>query len=327
MKVELSIIEEGTNHMRSERYSGKKQRKKGKLEIFVFTLFLLFVGVISYSYFQYKQGVSESEEKLKEVVKEEYVFNGDKDQFGGTNILLIGKDSKGEKKSRSDTMMIAQYQPEKKSYKIISLMRDMYVDIPNHGKNKINAAFAFGGPELLRQTIKENFDIDLQYYAIVDFEGFVNLIDEAFPRGVEIDVEKSMSAYIGVTLEPGLQRLDGKHLLGYVRFRHDAVGDFGRVERQQKTMKEVARQFASFETVTKLPKLIGVMTPYVNTNMDSTDILYIGKDFISKKNRNIETLRIPEDGTYNNQRINGVGAVLAIDLEKNKQAIHEFLAK
>lgn len=60
-------------------------------------------------------------------------------------------------------------------------MRDCYVDIPGHGKNKINSAFAFGGPELLRQTIKENFDLDLQYYSIVDFQGFVQLVDEAFP--------------------------------------------------------------------------------------------------------------------------------------------------
>lgn len=314
--------------MRAERYNHKKQKKKGKWKTFVLVLLLLLAGVITYSYIQFKQGVSQSEKKVNTEAMEEFEFHGDKDQFGGTNILLLGSDSRGEKGARADTIMIAQYHPDKGSYKLISLMRDTYVNIPGYGKNKINAAMAFGGPELLRQTIKENFDIDLQYYAIVDFEGFVHLIDEAFPNGVEIDVEKEMSANIGVTLEPGLQRLDGEHLLGYVRFRHDAVGDFGRVERQQKVMKEVARQFTSFQTITKLPKLIGVMTPFVNTNMDPTDILYIGKDFISKNNRDIDTLRIPVDGSYENQRIGGgVGSVLAIDFEKNKQAIHEFLAK
>lgn len=313
--------------MRSERHNHKKQKKKGKWKTFVLVLFMLLAGVLTYSYIQFKQGVSQSEEKVKNLQKEEFEFHGDKDQYGGTNILLLGSDSKGGKGSRSDTIMIAQYLPDKGSYKLISIMRDMYVNIPGHGKNKINAAYAFGGPELLRQTIKENFDIDLQYYSIVDFEGFIHLIDEAFPKGVEVDVEKAMSAYIGVKLEPGLQRLDGQHLLGYVRFRHDAVGDFGRVERQQKVLKEVANQFTSLQTVTKLPKLIGVMTPFINTNMGTSDILYIGKDFISKKNRDIDTLRIPVDGSYDNQRIGGIGSVLAIDLEKNKQAIHEFLAK
>ena len=197
-------------------------------------------------------------------------------------------------------------------------MRDTYVDIPGHGKNKINAAFSYkdGGPELLRKTIKENFDVDVQYYSIVDFEGFVHLIDEAFPDGVEIEVEKAMSAYIGVTLEPGVQQLDGEHLLGYVRFRHDAMGDFNRVERQQKALKEVATQFASFQTLTKLPKLVGVVKPFVNTNLNTSDIIYIGKDYLSENNRNIETLRIPIDGGFEPQRISGVGEVLQLTLRK-----------
>ena len=82
--------------MRSEQYN--KQGKKRKWKSVFFVILLLFVGVISYSYFQYKQGVSQSEETLKEVVKEEYDFNGDKNKFGETNILLIGNDSRGEEK-------------------------------------------------------------------------------------------------------------------------------------------------------------------------------------------------------------------------------------
>ncbi|MBP2241112.1 LCP family protein required for cell wall assembly [Cytobacillus eiseniae] len=308
----------------------KKRKKKKRWKSIVFIFLLIIAGTLAYSYVQFKQGVSQSEEKIekeKKIEIEEYEFNGDKDSYGGTNVLLLGSDAASEGKTRADTIMVAQYHPDKGTYKLLSIMRDTYVDIPGYGKNKINAAFAFGGPELLRQTIKENFSIDIQYYSIIDFEGFVHLIDEAFPKGVEIEVEKAMSARIGVSLEKGLQRLDGEHLLGYVRFRHDAVGDFGRVERQQKTMKVLANQFMSFQTITKLPKLIGVMTPYINTNMNTKDILYIGKDFISTKNREIETLRIPVDGSYDDERIKGVGSVLAIDFEKNQRAIHEFLTK
>ncbi|MFE4524327.1 LCP family protein [Cytobacillus firmus] len=309
--------------MRSDRY--EKKKKKGKWKSVLLILLLLIAGTLGYSYFLFKQGVSQTEGDAN-IQTEEFEFNGEKDKYGGTNILILGSDARGEEKSRADTIMVAQYHPEKGTYKLISFMRDMYVDIPGHGQNRINAALAYGGPELLRQTIKENFDIDIKYYSIIDFEGFVHLIDEAFPRGVEIDVEKRMSANIGVTLEPGLQRLDGKHLLGYVRFRQDAVGDFGRVERQQKVMKEVASQFTSLQTITKLPKLIGVVTPFVNTNMNTGDILYIGKDFLSKDNRNVETLRVPVDGTFENERINGA-EVLGIDKEANKAAIHEFLSK
>lgn len=312
--------------MRSERHQHKKRKKRFKWSSIFLLLFLLVGAVALYSYMQYRSGVNDSE-KAADENKQEYTFNGESDRHGLTNILLIGSDARGEESSRSDTIMIASYNPDKESYKLTSIMRDTYVDIPGHGQNKINAAFALGGPELLRQTIKENFDVSLQYYSIVDFEGFVRLIDEAFPEGVEVNVEKKMSEGIGVTLEPGVQRLDGKHLLGYVRFRQDAVGDFGRVERQQNAIKEVGKQFASIQTLPKLPKLVGVVTPFVNTNMDTGDILFMGKGLISKDNRNIETLRIPVEGSYEDQRVSGAGLVLAINFEENRAALQEFLTQ
>ena len=303
----------------------KKRRRLRKGRVFlVFLLMVLIVGA-AYIYFQYKQGVKQSEEQGA-INKVNYKFNGKEDATGGTNVLLLGSDARKEDdKFRTDTIMIAQYHPDKGTYKIISLMRDMYVDIPGNGQGRINSAFTIGGPELLRQTIKENFDIDLQYYAIVNFKGFEALIDEAFPEGVEMDVEKRMSTNIGVTLEPGLQHLNGKQLLGYVRFRHDAISDFGRVERQQKTLKALATQISSVQTVAKLPKLAGVIIPYINTSMDTGDIIYIGKDLITNKNTEIESLRVPVDGSYQDMRVNGA-AVLSVDIEQNKQEIESFLA-
>ncbi|AIE59287.1 LCP family protein [Bacillus methanolicus] len=311
--------------MRYERkqYKKKKKRRWRKL---LLILLLLSAGVFAYSYFLFKAGITQSLQKTG-TEKVDYEFNGKKDKNGWTNILLIGSDSRGEKHSRADTIMIAHYNKEKGEYKLTSIMRDTYVDIPGYGKNKINAAFAYGGPELLRKTIKENFDIDLQYYSIVDFEGFVQLIDEAFPDGIKVNVEKRMSANIGVTLEPGVQKLDGKHLLGYVRFRHDAVGDFGRVKRQQKVLKILAKELTSLKTIPKLPKLVGVVSPYINTNMKPTTILFMGKDFLSKKNRDFETLRIPVDGSFENQRVSDAGDVLVINLKENRAALKEFLKK
>lgn len=312
--------------MRYERHQHKKRKKKIRWSSVFLLLFLLVGALALYSFMQFRSGVNKSE-KATEENKQEYHFNGESDRNGLTNILLIGSDAREKETSRSDTIMVASYNPDTESYKLTSIMRDTYVDIPGHGKNKINAAFALGGPELLRQTIKENFDVSLQYYSIVDFEGFVRLIDEAFPEGVEVDVEKRMSEGIGVTLEPGVQRLDGKHLLGYVRFRQDAVGDFGRVERQQKVIKEVGKEFASIQTLPKLPKLVGVLTPFVNTNMDTGDILFMGKGLISKDNRNIETMRIPVEGTFENQRVSGAGAVLVINMEENRSALQQFLTQ
>ncbi|WP_210364637.1 LCP family protein [Bacillus sp. REN3] len=311
--------------MRSERHHYKKKKLKVRWRRVFFALFLLFALIAAaYSYFQYRAGVKDSE-KLVEQNKPEYEFNGEKAPNGATNVLLLGSDARENGGSRADTIMIASYDPKKGTYKIASIMRDTYVDIPGHGMNKINAALSLGGPELLRKTIKENFNVELEYYSIVDFEGFVRLIDEAFPEGVEVNVEKRMSENIGVTIEPGVQKLDGKHLLGYVRFRQDAVGDFGRVERQQNVIKEVGKEMASIQTVPKLPKLIGVVAPYINTNMNSMEILSVGKGFLSKENRDIETLRIPVENSFADERVPGVGAVLAIDLEENREALQKFL--
>ncbi|PLR97695.1 LCP family protein [Bacillus sp. T33-2] len=311
--------------MRHERAQYKKKRRKLRWRGIFLILFLLVGGAGVHSYFQFKAGEAESI-KDSGVQRETYEFNGKKDDTGTTNILLLGSDARGDEPSRADTIMIAHYNRDKGTYKLTSIMRDSYVTIPGKGKNKINTAFS-GGPELVRQTIKENFDVDLQYYAIVDFQGFVRLIDAALPGGVEIDVEKRMSEYIDVTLEPGVQKLDGTHLLAYVRFRHDAVGDFGRVERQQKVMKEVGNQLASIQTIPKLPKLLGVVSPFINTNMDKTDMLFIGRGFLSEENRALDTIRIPVDGSFANQRVRGIGDVLAIDLDQNRTALNEFIAK
>ncbi|WP_251554377.1 LCP family protein [Neobacillus muris] len=313
--------------MRADKHRNKKRRRWASILIF----FLLLVGgAIGYSYYQYNQGVNQSLKNINkdpEEAKVNYKFEGQKDQYGDTNILLLGSDARGDEPSRADTIMIAHYNEDKGTFKLTSIMRDSYVQIPGYGKHKINSAFARGGPELIRKTIKQNFDIDLQYYAIVDFQGFVQLIDEAFPNGVEINVEKKMSAYVDVPLQPGLQRLNGEEMLSYVRFRHDAIGDFGRVERQQKAVKAIGDQLVSIQNVAKLPKLLGVVSPFINTNMDTSDMLFIGKDFFSDERGNVDTLRIPIDNSFTEKRVAKDGAVLDIDLQKNKAALHEFITK
>jgi polyisoprenyl-teichoic acid--peptidoglycan teichoic acid transferase len=316
------------------RYEKHKKKKKRKTKSIILALLLVVGATAGYSYYQYKQGVSQSLEQINNgsaennVNEEVYTFEGKKDQYGATNILLLGSDAReGEEVSRADTIMIAHYNEDKGTYKLTSIMRDIYVSIPGEGKHKINSAFMRGGPELMRKTIKENFDIDLQYYAIVDFEGFEQLIDEAFPNGVEINVEKRMEEYIEVPLEPGLQRLDGKEMLSFVRFRHDAIGDFGRVQRQQQALQAISDQLSGIQTIPKLPKLIGVVTPYVNTNMDTGDMLFMAKDFFAKDRGNIKTFRIPIENGYKDAKIKGEGAVLDLDLEMNTDALHQFLTQ
>jgi LCP family protein required for cell wall assembly len=199
------------------------------------------------------------------------------------------------------------------------------VEVPGHGKQKINAAFAFGGPELVRKTILQNFDLDINYYAVVDFQGFPKIIDIVAPNGIDVDIPNEMKYGIGMTLHPGKQTLHGDELLGYVRFRHDSKSDFGRVERQQEVLSKAKEQAISVHSLVNLPKLLGIADPYIDTNIDKRTILSIGKGLLIGKGQQMETLRIPVKDSFKDERVN-VGSVLSIDFDKNKQALHEFLS-
>ncbi|MBS4198354.1 LCP family protein [Bacillus sp. FJAT-49732] len=303
----------------------KRTKRKWLRNLFIiFTIFILSVG--AYSIIQYYKGLSVAMDDS--YIKDETTFEpfeGPEPQFGEINVLLIGSDSRADDRGNSDTIMIAHYNQNTHDMKIVSLMRDIYVDIPEHGKYKLNAAYAFGGPELLRKTIKQNFDIDINYYAVVGFEGFPKIVDLIAPNGIEVDIENEMKYGIGMTLHPGKQVLHGKELLGYVRFRHDRLSDFGRVGRQQEVMSKLKEQAVSIHSLVNLPKILGMAEPYINTNVDASTLLAVGKGLIVGNSKQMETFRIPLQDTFENKSVD-VGAVLSIDFEKNTQALKDFLS-
>jgi len=212
----------------------RPEKRTKKKWIFYSAIFILLciTALIIYVITQYNQGLSEAAEgKFKDDGVIYDSFNGEGPEFGAINILMIGSDTRGEERGLSDTIMIAQYNQDSNEMNLVSLMRDTYVEIPGYGMQKINAAFSFGGPELLRQTIKQNFDIDLYYYAVVDFEGFSKIADLIAPEGIEVNIPHQMSEGIGMTLGPGKEILNGVKMMGYVRFRKVEYNDYGRVER------------------------------------------------------------------------------------------------
>lgn len=305
------------------RLDKKTRRKKRRRRILLLFIFLIVIVTAGCAAFQYYTGTQQAgKDGLK---KENYVFHGKKDANGKVNFLLLGVDQRKNEKSRTDTMMVAQYDPKNKKVKLVSLMRDMFVEIPGYKNYKLNTAFFLGGPELLRKTIKQNFGLDVQYYVMVNFKGFEQIVDTLAPDGIEINVQKEMSQNIGVTLHPGLQKLHGKELLGYARFRHDAKGDFGRVERQQEVLQAIKDEVLSVNGFTKAPKLLGTIEPYIQTNMDTSDAIALASEFLLKRPKNIETLTVPVQGAYENGYVSYDGAVLEIDKEKNQQAINDFL--
>ncbi|TWJ63121.1 Regulatory protein MsrR [Bacillus paralicheniformis] len=286
-------------------------------------MLLVIIAAAGYTYFEYKKGLSESDGDFKE--DGQFEFNGEGSDLDEVNILVLGIDSRGEDHSRSDSMMVIHYNKKQKQPKLISIMRDSYVDIPGYDKQKVNAAYAYGGPELVRKTLKESFDLDVNYYAIIDFKGFAKIVDAVAPDGIEVDVPKKMSYGIGMTLQPGKQILHGDRLLGYVRFRHDRESDFGRVRRQQEIFSELQKEAMSIGNIAQLPKLWGLVDPYIETNIPNGVIFSLGKDFLLGSVKETKSFRLPVDGSFTNKDDPTYGAVLDLDLEQNKEELKRFL--
>lgn len=259
--------------------------------------------------------------------KDNIHFNGEEapDQ-NDLNILIIGTDSRGEDRGRSDSLMIAHYDQKKQQPKLVSIMRDSYVDIPGHGKDKINAAYSYGGIELVRKTLKENFDMPIEYYVTIDFDHFKEAIDSLFPKGVTIDAEKDLDLD-QVFIKAGKQKMDGNTLLQYSRFREDEESDFGRIRRQQQVISAISQQVTDVTSLSKLPKTTGKLLGYVDTNLPESTILSVGKDFALGNTEKVETLAVPIDKSWEFNNDNPSGSVLELDTEANAKAIKKFLTE
>lgn len=195
------------------------------------------------------------------------------------NVLLLGKDdgdsedmNNPDAPKRTDSMMVVSFDPEKKQIAIVGLPRDTRVTIPGRrGHDKINAAYAYGGTKRAVRTVEQLLQIPINYYMVVDWQGFIKVIDML--GGVDLYVDNNMDyedpyANLKIHLKKGYQHLDGEKAGQYVRFRHDELGDIGRVERQQKFMKALAGQFFTFTNMLKLPMIINTGLDYVDTDMN-----------------------------------------------------------
>ena len=188
------------------------------------------------------------------------------------NILVLGVDARDGDVGRSDTTFVVTIDTSAKKITMLSIPRDSRVKIDGHGWDKINHAYAFGGEKLSKSSIENLLGIPLDYTVVMNFEGFVRMIDAL--GGVTMDVDKRMyysdpyddDGGLYIDLHPGVQKLNGKTAIEYVRYR-DEEGDIGRVARQQKFLKALLQEFSKPQLITKLPDLIKEFAVAVKTDM------------------------------------------------------------
>ena len=262
------------------------------------------------------------------------VFNG-QDTKDGVNILVMGTDGRigqNSAETRTDTIMVLNVSGSDKKIKLVSFMRDnlVYIDgysqIVNGKKqrdNKLNVAYELGeqegqkGAEMVRKVLKDNFDLDIKYYALVDFQAFATAIDTLFPDGVTIDAQFSTlngqpltEVAVGddlhatetesptQTIRAGKQQMNGSTLLNYARFRDDDEGDYGRTKRQQQVMSAVLEQIKDPTKLFTGSEALGKVFGMTSTNLSYSFLLTNGLSVIEGAQNGIERLTVPELGDW-----------------------------
>lgn len=241
------------------------------------------------------------------------------------NIILIGKDKSSEEGTRSDSIIIATIKKKDKTLKLTSLMRDLYVPIPDQMDNRINAAYSLGGMELLSRTIEENFAIEIEGCIEVDFSGFINSIDTI--GGVDIELNKDEAYYLsnisGLSFTEGINNLSGKTALAYSRIRYIGNADYERTERQRNVLVAVFNKLKDSGLKTLLG-LVDDVLPFITTNFTSSQIFTIVTNVILSDISNIESYRIPVDGEFIETNIRDMDVLLP-DISENSTLLKEYI--
>lgn len=271
-----------------KKKKGKKKKKKGKKKkskkkskfataifiiVLICTMFLFgWIGYVGAYLYPLLTGSSEEDEVKAPITEEQKAAFAS----GKITVLMMGSDRReGEEQSRSDTLMVAFVDLDQKQIRLLSMPRDTYVTIPTTGEQtKINHSYAYGGVDLVKQTLESNFGIKCDYYMDVDFQGFIDVIDAL--GGITLDVPRDM--YYpdeGIDLTAGVQDLDGSKALQFCRFRSDGQGDLGRIDRQQAFLVAMKEKMFSAGTLLKIPDICSAVMENMQTDFTGTQILQI----------------------------------------------------
>jgi len=339
-------------HMESNNTSSsRRSRKNGKFKKGLKISAAILIGVLLFSagfvYAYMKSTYDEVEfveipkdnDNLGIEEEEEEIVNIFRDNPSIINILLLGIDKRDKTDpGRSDAMMILSIDPRSNQIKLSSIMRDSLVEIKDHGDDKLNHAYAFGGPELALHTVNSNYKMNIKYFASINYGGLTNIIDSvggiyATVKEDEIDMLNSYISDVAfvektdfnMITKPGYQLLDGTQAVAYARIRKVGDGDYERTERQRTVLSGIIRKLTTL-SVLELPGTIKKLAPNVETNITSSYMLKVGTSIINTGMREIKQARFPLNEHSEGKMIKGTW-YLTFDKYKTIDTLHNFIFK
>lgn len=310
----------------------KKAMKIAGIVMIAAILAIVLLGNYILDQINYEEGNVVVDEEGNETVIEDIVPS-DKDII---NILLIGEEAMADDRGRSDVMMVLTINQKYNRLTLTSFLRDSYVVPTGYTYGcKMNEVYKKGGGPLLVSTIEENFQIQIDGYARVNFQSFEEVID--LLGGVEIELTAEEARYLNTTnyisdpsnrtVVSGVQVLNGNQALGYSRVRYvkginGERDDFGRTNRQRTVINAIFNEYKS-KNLIELVTVTNKILPLITTNMTKSEILsYLSVAAGLLGTTELETFRVPMNDAYSGQKINGK-AVLVIDFPKVQAALQD----
>lgn len=250
-----------------------------------------------------------------EIIEEEHIIN----------ILLVGQDRReGQGRQRSDAMILCTVNTDTNTLTMTSFLRDLYVQIPGYQDNRLNAPYALGGMDLLKETLKLNFGIQVDGCIEVDFSQFEQIID--LMGGVDVYLTAAEARYLnneGFSLTEGMNHLDGEEALAYSRIRY-IDSDFGRTNRQRTVLTALVEQSRNL-SLSQMHGLLESVLRLITTDMTNGQIMETAlKCFPLLSDLRVQTQYVPAEGTYQFANIRGMSVIVA-DLEANRKLLAESI--
>lgn len=255
------------------------------------------------------------------------------------NILLIGQDERSDEseRARSDAMILLSINKNTKQMTLVSLMRDMFVPIPDYSANKLNAAFAYGGPDLLEQTVEQDFGISVDDIVMVNLSGFLEAMTQVGDLDIELTQEEAdylnQNSYYGTSddtiqeawnLTAGVNSLTPSQSLAYARIRYVGNSDWDRTARQRRILSAAFNKLKDENPIEQMNVIQNVL-PALKTNMTDMDMVGYGLTMlINRPDLADENYYIPAEGTYSINTIYGM-SVLIPDLQANSDYLKGLL--